>query len=67
MRAGLRQSWLAGVRAVFCSTEQVAIDGAEIPGATLGLRPTRRADLGVGVGYYTAGLAEADGRDRGSP
>ena len=30
MRAGLRQPWIRDVTAIYCSTEQKAIDGAEI-------------------------------------
>ena len=30
MRAGLRQPWVKDIKAVYCSTEQKAIDGARI-------------------------------------
>ncbi len=46
MRAGLRQPWTSGIRAVFSSTEQKAVDGAQILGEALGLTAVEREDLG---------------------
>lgn len=60
MRAGLRQPWLEGVRSVFCSTEQKAIDGADILARALGLTPTQRADLGENDRSATGFLAQAE-------
>src|SRR5688500_846734 len=37
MRAGLRQPWVRDITAIYCSTEQKAIDGAEILGEHLSL------------------------------
>ena len=37
MRAGLRQPWVREVTSVYCSTEQKAIDGAEILAGHLGI------------------------------
>ena len=37
MRAGLAQPWIRDVSAIYCSTEQKAIDGAEILATHLGL------------------------------
>lgn len=37
MRAGLRQPWVKDIRAIYCSTEQKAIDGAEILASHLSL------------------------------
>jgi len=37
MRAGLAQPWIRNVSAIYCSTEQKAIDGAEILAQHLGL------------------------------
>lgn len=37
---------LAGVRAIFCSAERKALDGAEITAAALGLAPRMRGALG---------------------
>jgi len=45
MASGLRQPWLAEVGAVVCSSEQKAIDGAEILAAHLGLPFSQDADL----------------------
>ena len=45
MQAGLRQPWLAWVGAVVCSSEQKAIDGAEMLAAHLGLPFTQDAGL----------------------
>lgn len=46
MAAGLRQPWAAGLRAVHCSTERKAIDGAEIFAQALGLPVHIMAGLG---------------------
>jgi broad specificity phosphatase PhoE len=46
MRIGLRQPWVAGVSAVYCSTEQKAIDGARVLARHLDLSFTELADLG---------------------
>lgn len=37
MRAGLRQPWVKDIKAVYCSTEQKAVDGAEILASHLSL------------------------------
>ncbi len=46
MQAGLDQPWVQSVGAVFCSTEQKAIDGAEILAGHLGLPWTELEALG---------------------
>ncbi|HEX6157789.1 MAG TPA: histidine phosphatase family protein [Burkholderiales bacterium] len=46
MRAGLAQPWVREVTAIYCSTEQKAIDGAEILAQHLGLRFTEIPALG---------------------
>lgn len=46
MRQGLQQPWVAGIGAIYCSTEQKAIDGAQILGQHLGLPWTEVAELG---------------------
>jgi broad specificity phosphatase PhoE len=46
MRAGLRQPWGREIRAIYCSTEQKAIDGAQILAQHLGLGFTEIQDLG---------------------
>lgn len=46
MRAGLAQPWVRDVTAIYCSTEQKAIDGAEILAQHLGLRFTEIPELG---------------------
>ena len=46
MRAGLRQPWVRDITAVYCSTEQKAIDGAEILAGHLALGFTQVAELG---------------------
>lgn len=46
MRAGLRQPWVRDITAVYCSTEQKAIDGAEILVGHLALGFTQLAELG---------------------
>jgi len=46
MRAGLRQPWLAGTSAIYCSTEQKAIDAARVLGEHLHLPFTEVEALG---------------------
>ena len=46
MRAGLAQPWVRDIRAICCSAEQKAIDGAEILGAHLSLPHTQIEALG---------------------
>ena len=46
MHAGLRQPWVKEIGAIYCSTEQKAIDGAEILGEHLSLPFTQIEDLG---------------------
>jgi broad specificity phosphatase PhoE len=46
MRAGLAQPWVREVTAIYCSSEQKAIDGAEILAQHLGLHFTEIAELG---------------------
>ncbi len=46
MRAGLRQPWVKDIRAVYCSTEQKAIDGAEILASHLSLPFHQIEELG---------------------
>lgn len=46
MRQGLSQPWVAGIQAIYCSTEQKAIDGAKILGDHLGLPWTEVEGLG---------------------
>jgi broad specificity phosphatase PhoE len=46
MRAGLRQPWVKDIGAIYCSTEQKAIDGAEILAQHLGLGFTQIEELG---------------------
>jgi broad specificity phosphatase PhoE len=46
MRMGLRQPWLQGTSAIYCSTEQKAIDAARILGDHLGLPWTEVEELG---------------------
>jgi broad specificity phosphatase PhoE len=46
MRAGLRQPWVRDIGAIYCSTEQKAIDGAEILAQHLGLGFTQIEELG---------------------
>jgi len=46
MRAGLRQPWVKDIKAVYCSTEQKAIDGARILADHLRLGITRVEELG---------------------
>ncbi len=46
MRAGLKQPWVRDVTSVYCSTEQKAIDGAEILAQHLSLGFSRIEELG---------------------
>lgn len=46
MRAGLAQPWIKDITAVYCSTEQKAIDGATILATHLSLTFTEVEDLG---------------------
>ena len=46
MRLLLRQPWVAQVTAVYCSTEQKALDGAALLATHLGLPVSHVADLG---------------------
>ena len=46
MRAGLAQPWVREVTAIYCSTEQKAIDGAEILAAHLSVAVHQVEDLG---------------------
>jgi hypothetical protein len=46
MRAGLRQPWVKDIRAIYCSTEQKAIDGAEILASHLALPFHQIQELG---------------------
>jgi broad specificity phosphatase PhoE len=57
MRAGLRQSWIRELSAVYCSTEQKAIDGAAILAGHLGLDFKQVAELGENDRSATGFLA----------
>jgi broad specificity phosphatase PhoE len=46
MRAGLAQPWVRGIGSIWCSSEQKAIDGAEILAAFCGLPFQTAEDLG---------------------
>lgn len=46
MRAGLKQPWVPDLTAIYCSSEQKAIDGAEVLSRHLGLDFTQMEDLG---------------------
>jgi broad specificity phosphatase PhoE len=63
MRAGLRQPWVAGVSAIYCSTEQKAVDGARMMAEHLSLPFTEVADLGENdrsaTGFLPSGEFEA--------
>jgi len=63
MAAGLRQPWAAGLRAIHCSTERKAIDGAEIFAGMLDLRVQTVAGLGENdrsaTGYLPRDVFEA--------
>jgi broad specificity phosphatase PhoE len=57
MRAGLQQPWVSAIRAVYCSTEQKARDGAAILAGHLGLPVTEIAALGENDRSATGFLA----------
>jgi broad specificity phosphatase PhoE len=57
MRAGLHQPWVRDVTAIYCSTEQKAIDGAEILAQHLSLGFSRIEDLGENDRSATGFLA----------
>lgn len=46
MEIGLRQPWVPELKAIYSSTEQKAIDGAELLAKHLGLEFTQREALG---------------------
>ncbi len=46
MRAALAAPWVPGIRAIHCSTERKAVDGAQILAGHLGLGFTAHPDLG---------------------
>ena len=46
MRAGLRQPWVKDIKAIYCSTEQKAIDGAQILASHLSLPFREIEELG---------------------
>ena len=46
MRAGLAQPWIRDLTSIYCSTEQKAIDGAEILAGHLGIGFEKIEDLG---------------------
>jgi broad specificity phosphatase PhoE len=60
MRAGLRQPWVAGAGAIYCSTEQKAIDGARVLAEHLALPFTELADLGENDRSATGFLPPAE-------
>ena len=60
MRAGLRQPWVDGVKAIYCSTEQKAIDGARVLAEHLALPFTEVADLGENDRSATGFLPPAE-------
>jgi len=60
MRAGLHQPWVAGLRAVFCSTEQKALDGAQILAAHLALEVSTLDGLGENDRSATGFLPPAE-------
>ncbi|MEO7937635.1 MAG: histidine phosphatase family protein [Burkholderiaceae bacterium] len=60
MRLGLSQPWVSDVRAVYCSDEQKAIDGADILAGHLGLPVTRVAALGENDRSATGFLPPAE-------
>jgi broad specificity phosphatase PhoE len=60
MRLGLRQPWLHGTSAIYCSTEQKAIDAARILGGHLGLPWTEVEELGENDRSATGFLPPAE-------
>jgi broad specificity phosphatase PhoE len=60
MALGLRQPWIASVSSIYSSTEQKAIDGAEILAAHLKLRHTQIDELGENDRSSTGFLPPAE-------
>lgn len=60
MVRALARPWVGGVRAVWCSTERKARDGAEILAAHLGLPVSELADLGENDRSATGYLPRAE-------
>ncbi len=60
MAAALSQPWVPGISAVYCSTEQKAIDGAQMLAARLGLQPMQVAALGENDRSSTGYLPPAE-------
>jgi broad specificity phosphatase PhoE len=60
MAAALAAPWVAGVRAIYCSTEQKAIDGAAMLASHLGLSFVTHADLGENDRSATGYLPRAE-------
>ena len=60
MERCLRQPWVAGLRAVWCSTERKARDGAEILATHLGLPVNGLAELGENDRSATGYLPQAE-------
>jgi broad specificity phosphatase PhoE len=63
MQALLRQPWIPGLRAIWCSTERKAIDGADIIGNATDITPRRLAGLNENdrsaTGYLPKTMFEA--------
>ena len=60
MRAGLRQPWVRELTAIYCSTEQKAIDGAKILAAHLSLEFQQIEELGENDRSATGFLPPAE-------
>lgn len=60
LQAGLRQPWVQGVRAIYCSTEQKAIDGARVLADHLALPFVTVAELGENDRSSTGYLPPAE-------
>jgi broad specificity phosphatase PhoE len=60
MVAALAQPWVAGISAVYCSTEQKAIDGAQVLAGHRGLGVTRVEALGENDRSSTGYLPRAE-------
>lgn len=60
MQMLLRQPWVKGLRAIWCSTEQKAIDGAEIIGHAVGITPQRLGALNENDRSATGYLPKAE-------
>ncbi len=60
MRAGLRQPWVRDITSIYCSTEQKAIDGAEILAQHLGLDFQQVEELGENERSATGFLPPAE-------